>query len=239
MVNILIIGSCVTRDAFTPIFMKDDFKVTNYFARTSLARLNFPVLDISTDQIKLESKFQKNVLKHAISGDLLTILKQSEFDYIVLDVVDDRFGLIKLDDNDIFVTFSDELKRAKFIKSEIKSKILPNTEEYLTAWECGLKKVIELVGSDRLIMNNVQWASFTNEGNPLSTPERIAFCTEVVNGLYKVASKYIPAQNFINYDAKLFVGKQNHKWGKSPFHYVDQVYLYFIERLKAICDLNS
>ncbi|WP_347473716.1 DUF6270 domain-containing protein [Acinetobacter thermotolerans] len=234
MVKVIILGSCVTRDAFESKIMQNNIKIVKYFARNSLARLAFPVFPIQENEINLKSKFQRKVLKYALSGDYMDVIKEQEFDYLLLDVVDDRFGLVKLNDEEVYVTFSDELKNSKFITNTDKIKILANSQFYRDAWEFGLKELLKVVPPNKIIINNVQWATHTNMGNALSKPERIAFCTDVVNGLYQIAAQYIPEENFINYPVGIFIGDENHKWGRSPFHYVDDVYNYFNFRFLEI-----
>lgn len=234
MKKIFIVGSCVTRDAFDTRFTKDTYTISRYLARTSLARLNYKPLNISEGEVDLKSNFQRRVVTKALNGLILDDIKSIDFDYLVLDLVDDRFGLVKVNGEDAFSIFSDELKSSKFISVKEKVKIAPNSQEYRKAWEAGLVDLLKVVSCEKIVVNNVQWSTQTDAGTELSNPDRIAFCTDVVNGLYAIAEKYIPKENFINYPGDIFVGAENHKWGRSPFHYVDNVYRYFIERLDKI-----
>ncbi len=234
MKKLFIIGSCATRDAFDPQFRKGEFSIVRYQARTSLTRLNYITYDLKESDINLKSKFQRRILTGAINGDLHSCIVNTEFDYLIIDCVDDRFGSVKFNDQDFYVTISTELNASKLITSEKKVKISPDSVEYQDSWERGLLKILEYVPAEKIIINNVQWASITDEGKTLSSPERILFCTKVVNGFYEIARKYIPESNFINYDGSIFVGAENHKWNRAPFHYVDDVYHYFIKRLNEI-----
>lgn len=235
--NLFIIGSCVTRDAIDPKFTQNKFKLTSYNARTSLTRLNYKNTHVLEKDIDLKSQFQRKVVAKALSGNLLDEIIQTDFDYLILDFVDDRFGMVQLNNEDIFVTYSEELRSSNFISRENKILISPDSFIYLKAWEDGLLKLLQVVPADKVIVNNVQWASETEDGDSLSNPTRINFCNSLVISFYCIASKYIPARNFINYDSNVFIGASDHKWGKSPFHYIDDVYHFFIKRLEKISSI--
>lgn len=62
-------------------------------------------------------------------------------------------------------------------------------------------------------------------------PGRIEWCNAIMERLYATASKYLPQDQFVNYPKEIFVGDSQHKWGKSPFHYTNDVYAYLIDFL--------
>lgn len=230
--RLFIAGSCVSRDAFTPK-NSDQFVIGKYTARYSLARLALPAIDtIPRDKLdlNLKSKFQKRILISEMENNLLGLMSEIEFDKLLIDCVDERFGLIEY--LNTYVTNSDEFRRAKLTKNSVALKIQPHTQEYFDLWELGFKKVIDQVGKDKIIVNDVYWANKLDSGDAVSTPQRIEYCNEIMRNLYKIAGKYISKNQFVNYPKEIFVGDSNHKWGKSPFHYTQDVYDYLIQYLQ-------
>lgn len=232
--DILIIGSCVTRDAFTLDLLKSDFKITKYYARTTLARFGSGAVIFDESEIDIKSNFQKRMIVNDASNKLFVELQDIDFeavDLVVIDLVDDRFGLIAY--GDAFLTNSDELRAARIFNTKEAVKLAPNEDEYSRRWEAGLVELLKYVPKEKIIINDVHWASETDAGESISSPERISFCESVINGLYGVAKKHIPSNNFVNYPEDIFLADGGHKWGKAPFHYVRPVYDYFIDFLKA------
>lgn len=228
--NIFIAGSCVTRDAFTSK-VQDFFEIKKYIARYSLARLTLPPASDPKNKIteKITSKFQQRILTNEITNVFLKELLSVDFDYMIIDCVDERFGLVSYEDT--FITYSDELKRSKIIENPV--KIAPDSEQFFQLWEKGLLEILKLVDYKKIIINNVYWTPYLDNGEKVSSPQRIVYCNGIVSRLYNIAKKYIPPNQFVDYPQDIFVADSKHKWGKSPFHYTQDVYDYLI------CFLNS
>jgi len=234
--KIFIAGSCVTRDAFTPD-TKEDFEIVNYYARYSLARLNYPAITLDMSDTVFEKKvpspFQRKILKNEFSNNLIESINEADFDYLVIDCVDERFGLIEFSKS-VYLTNSDEFKKSKLIDSKAAIKIPPHSTDFFTYYRKGLEKVISVVGAEKIIINNVFWTNKLDNGDSISSLERVSYCNDMVNNLYKIASEYIPEKQFVNYPSDIFIGDSQHKWGKSPFHYTKEVYIYLQDYLLRI-----
>lgn len=231
--KIFISGSCVSRDAFTPKNI-DLFENVEYVARYSLARLAYPVFtQISDDNeqfIKnVSSAFQRKTLLREWQNSLLDIIQSSDFDYLVIDCIDERFGLIEVIP-ELYITNSDEFHKSKLVNIHDAKKIRPDEDVFLKNWEQGLKQIIDIVGANKIIINNVFFSKETDQGLgfPNSSPNRIEYCNKFLNSLYNIAKKYLPEKQFVNYPQDIFVGSSNHKWGLAPFHYIDDVYRHFL-----------
>ena len=237
MKKIYIAGSCVTRDAFTPD-TKSDFEVVNYYARYSLARLLYPEVKLNLSDASFEKKvsspFQRKLLKNEFSNNLIDSLSETEFDYLVIDCVDERFGLIYYNHSG-YVTNSDELRNAQLFNHKTALKIPCNSMEFFEFWRNGLKRIIGTVNTEKIIINNVYWTNKLNNGNNISTNGNVKYHNEMVSNLYRIAKEEgIPEQNFVNYPDNIFVGDLNHRWGPSPFHYVKEVYDFFINYMSYL-----
>lgn len=235
--KIFIAGSCVTRDAFTPD-TKIDFEIIDYYARYSLARLNYPAvtLDISDTifEKKVPSAFQRKLLKNDFSNNLIENIRRADFDYLVIDCVDERFGLVRYKHLS-YLTNSDELRKADLINTKTALKIPCDEREFHHFWRNGLKKIIEEIGVNKIILNNIYWTNNLNNGETISTKENVERCNKMVSELYNIAKKEgIPERNFVNYPHDILIGDVEHRWGASPFHYVREVYDFYIKYMHSL-----
>ena len=235
--KVFIAGSCVTRDAFTPD-TKKDFEIVDYYARYSLARLNYPTVNLDISDVLFEEKvpsaFQRKLLKNEFSNNLLESISKADFDYLVIDCVDERFGLIRYK-NLSYVTNSDELRKAQLFNTRTALKVPCYNREFNHFWRNGLKKIIEEIGAKKIIINNVYWTNNLNNGANISTKENVERCNRMVSKLYKIAKEEgIPDKNFVNYPQNILIGDADHRWGPSPFHYVNDVYEFYIRYMDQL-----
>lgn len=235
MMKIFIAGSCVSRDAFNEN-NQDSFSMAGYFARYSLARLAYPTvqnLNLSEKEFsqKVPSAFQRKILKQEWDNILIERIQQTEFDCLLIDLVDERFGLVEMEPG-VYITNSDELRNSRIMEVRSANKLAPDSTEFISRWEEGFKKLIDVASAEKIIINNVFWSDKLDSGEgfePISNPKRIKYCNTMVSTLYDIAAKYLnPKTQFVNYPRDIFVGDSNHKWGKSPFHYTKDVYEYLI-----------
>src|SRR5690606_12615237 len=112
--RLFIVGSCVTRDGFNSEVVRKNYDIVGYRARTTLARSNFSGLDFCEDDIFLDSNFIKKVVLNDLNNLLFSELKSTDFDYLIIDFVSDRFGLVHVRD-DIYVTNSDDFRKLKIV----------------------------------------------------------------------------------------------------------------------------
>lgn len=241
--NIFIFGSCVTRDAFTPA-NTDEFLVSGYVARHSLARVKHAVFDgfdLESEAVvqKIPSAFRRRMLKQDWGNSLFDTINSAmnakgDIDFLVIDSVDERFGLIEVADN-VYVTNSDEFRSGQLINSQVAKKITADSEEFFSAWEYGFQRLLEVFPREKIIYNNVLWSKCLDTGQEfekVSTSSRVDWHNTIMKRLYTIASKYLSQDQFVNYPEEIFVGDSNHKWGKSPFHYTQDVYDYLIDFLR-------
>lgn len=230
-------GSCVSRDPFTPEIL-DEFEVVGYSARYSLARLCYPSVNMDIDPKSFEEKvpkaFVRKLLTNEFENNLIERLETNIFDYLVLDFVSERFGLVMFK-NSSYVTNSYDMRNAKLAVLRDAPKVDSSSQEFLDNFKKGLELVAKTVGKEKIIINNVFWTSKLNDGNTVSTPEVIEKRNSFVSVLYQIAKDIgIPETNFVNYPLDIFVADSNHKWAVSPFHYTQDVYDYFIDYLRSL-----
>jgi hypothetical protein len=222
--NMMIYGSCVSRDAFE--LLPSGYTLLGYVARQSLiSALSKPtaLLDGET----LGSAFQNRSLSGDLKSNLLPTVRRyaSSLDVLVIDLTDERLGVIRLPDG-TFVTRSSELAKSGRL-TQVKGtrrNIDAATEDHWNLWEAAAGKFFDAITSlglrEKTIVLNAPWARVTELGDPvpafrgLNNDEQVsaylARCSEHLKALgFEVAS--LPEE--------LRVAHSSHKWGPAPYHF--------------------
>lgn len=237
----LILGSCVTRDAFE----KSDalgVELFGYHARSSFATLSNDNLlkKVTQENLSLlesiSSPFRRRMVKNDFNNTVLKAVSKEGFDKVIVDLIDERFHLAVIDNK--FVTRSTE-----FLASGIKVKSSINTfsDRYFELWCQGFDNFIQTYKKNHrledLIVNQVYWATHTSDDKLLDQDKFPMDLTSEHNlkldRMYSYMNRVIPSENFLRFNDELLKVDQNHKWGISPFHYIDQYYDTMLSMLES------
>lgn len=227
--KIVIFGSCVSRDMME--VAPPEIELVAYYARSSLgsAFSHRPMLNV--DLSSMPSAFQKRMVEADLTKTFPKILPTLDFDILLYDPIDERFNLFQDEDGSL-CTISNELRSSGFEAAKRTGRIIPAcSEEFLSLWEKGWIELIELLTKIKQIskfrINKVYWSNNCENGEsflPVYNNNCILKNNKFLNCLYNIIAKTLPSKQMYNFDNYLFLGKNEHKWGKSPFHYVDQYY---------------
>lgn len=234
--KVLILGSCVSRDPFNLKISTNKFKVVEYFARTSLASLSGELVSKKIDLAKINSPFQKKMVERDLSKVFFNIIENQTYDIILFDFIDDRFDIFWFFDGGI-VTVSDEFKKSGFDKNSISfNSVEAFSEDFYNLWVSGWVKVFNLFSRqgilDKLIINKVYWAKYDDAGSVFSNASRIDRANAWLDRVYNRLMQDIPTSQFVAYPRDIFIGSSTHVWGRSPFHYTDEVGHFLINKLE-------
>jgi len=166
MNNILIFGSCVSRDPFghNNDRAAHKFSILDYYARTSLASLaTLPSFDIDVSTIP--SPFQRRMVERDISKIFLDELGSYDFDILLVDFIDDRFNLLLLPEGR-GITDSNEFRTAKIQFNQSEPKRLSFSDDsyrslWLNGWTSLLESLKRVDKLDNLLINKVFWPRMT------------------------------------------------------------------------------
>ncbi len=239
--RVSIYGSCVSRDIIN-FDNSGAIELSSYSARSSIATLN--KLNISKiisekhyDYLEnIESKFQRRMVESDFSNKIFSIIDSKNYDVLLIDLIDERFHLAEIDGK--LVTRSSE-----FLRAGIKpNKLINNlSDHYLEIWYKGvdsfLSAVDSEVGLDVIKINKIYWAdTATNPKDNLELKEKwsIDKNNKKLSKMYGYLENILPSQSIIEIPEKLFVADSDHKWGLSPFHYIDDYYKVALEKLKNL-----
>ncbi|MGY0618349.1 DUF6270 domain-containing protein [Lysobacter sp. A378] len=232
-VAVFVLGSCVSRDAFA--LVDTDIALVRYVARTSLAsafhRTPAPAHMLSALN-SMDSEWQRRMVEIDLARKLPAMLRSAQFDVVLLDLIDERFPLLML--GDVPVTISTEFKKAGFPEDRNQS-LGYASDSRMQLWLDGVKRLMDTVDPSKIIINRVYWASRSDSGELLEDQDSIRAHNEMLGDMYDNLAICYPFAT-IDYPPDILVADTNHRWGLSPFHYVPQMYLHTMKRLRELTE---
>lgn len=234
-----ILGSCVTRDIFN---FSDEMKVRKYYPRTSLQSLMGEKFTVNYEDIELESDYQKLCIKMDFESEFL---KESFIhnEYIILDFIDERFNVLKLDSK-IIGTASNEYKNSKLGDKIYGINMVKNEYE---DWCKSFDKLLKHFESKNIIANVILHECYYKK-NYISKDEKITLFSDRIKFIeqenHKLSQKYkyvkskIKNIKIIGDKNNIFYANEKHRWGLAPYHYEDQYYINMSQQLKEILNLH-
>lgn len=231
-----LLGSNANREALRQIEAEGFGQVVLNVTRTSLASQvdgvcnDAPLLEkTGAAQGRLKFDFYKTIFSRLVS---------TEYDYLVLDVVDERFHLWEWREGE-YLTASPELVKAAAGRKP-KRIVRVDSVEYEKRWVAGFQQMITVLADqgqlDKLRVHRFWWAQRDSNEQPLAgfSAEMITAMNQRLQRRYDFIEMLVGAQVFIDYPRRCLVADASHKWGVAPFHYVDEASQYcyrdFVER---------
>lgn len=232
-IKIFIFGSCVSRD-FVEISAAKNFKLVDYYARSSFASISAKPLKDRQLISRIESKWQRSMVARDLEKNVFHDLLKNNYDMVLIDLIDERFNLAKVDGS--LCTVSTEYKKYQ----DKKYKAIPfDSEEKFEHWKLGFEKFIKTLESvnavDKVRINKVWWAGRI-DGGGCFTDELSSYIkrnNEMLDKMYAYISEFINVNQFIDYPSDVLVAANVHKWGVQPFHYIDSFYHYTKKSLEV------
>lgn len=237
--KVLVLGSSATRDAFD---YDDNNKVelVEYFARSSLASAFSQKTVTGVDLQTINSPFQRRIVQADLEKWFPEFLSSAVFDLLVYDPIDERFNLLKMPNGEI-CTLSNELIQTGVDKNSTGVEIITSgSDEFYRLWEQGwyalITKLDSLGKRGALRINKVFWSNQSENGEsylPTYNQRYIQAANRFLEKLYRQMAQDLPEDQFYIFQDDLLVGADMHKWGRSPFHFVEQYYKQLISKLNS------
>lgn len=238
-VSVAIIGSCVTRDAFE-FTDPEHFTVQHYSARTGLGSFLGPATHLlEADFDKIASAFQRRVVGWDIDKSGRNWLRTNSPDVIIYDPIDERFALAVFPDDGI-LTLSSEFSHLQ-VDPDSYRRIVPWTNEHFERWRLGWRTLMKLLDEtgqrERLLVHLAYWGTAVQQtGEAPGNADEIARANAWLARAEAVMRQSLQEHRFIKVRDELTVVDGDHKWGISPFHYVEPYYLDFLQQLERGAD---
>jgi hypothetical protein len=220
--NLMIYGSCVTRDAFP--LLGTGFKLLSYVARQSMiSAISKPTLLLEGEN--LASAFQNRALAGDIRSNMLQLVRRhsADIDVLIIDLTDERLGVIQLPDGN-YVTRSHELVSSRRLDDVQGRTRLINvlTERHWTLWESAATRLLNAVADlglrEKTIVLNTPWAELTDSGEKvagfrgLDTVEMNAYLGECCAHIRSLGFRVLDMPPELAYSSN------QHQWGVAPYH---------------------
>lgn len=231
--NLLIFGSCVSRDIFN-IEYGPEFKVVDYYARSSLASLSSEAYENDAALNRISSAFQRRMVANDFSKELLTAgSKLESCDVILIDLIDERFDLVVFPKGEI-ITNSVELIQSGLLDDlgpDGFSLVKPGSVERRELWLQGMQIFLDFLKRcnklDCVLVNKVYWASrFENETDSVFpvAQQLVEKANQDLDWMYDALSSELHEDQFLNFLPEVLTSSESHRWGVSAFHYCDRYY---------------
>lgn len=231
--NIAIFGSCVTRDAFAMVPVKG-LCVVDYIARSSLASAFHPlaVEDRWLEALgNIQSAFQRRMVEIDMKKTARAVLRASTADLVLVDLIDERFRTVGLGES--VATWSTEFGQLGLDQNAFGEILNMESPERRGRWLKGASELVDCVGVERLVLNEVFWANSTSDGDPLPHREMIDQANRSLQEMYSALFR-LGVRRKISYPESLFLTDPQHKWGLSPFHYIRGFYEKTMSGIKGL-----
>lgn len=229
--EILVYGSCVSRDLVA--LKAPRTNCAEYVARQSWISATSPGAQGSSGSL-LTSSFQQRNLDGDLKSDALARIGQraESVDALLLDLIDDRFGVYPHEDG--FITPTAEFRQSGLKDSLALGDHIPfGTDRHLELWGTAASRMRDGLG-DLIGRTYVLEAPFTGvslDGSPVR--DAMERDHESWNELYRPYYARLRELGFqvLALPAQYAVTTPHHRWGRAPFHYVESAYGWWHEQI--------
>lgn len=212
--------------------MSDKKSVVDYYARTSLRSIVSEPVSINDDHINLSSDFQKNMVKRDFSKTFFSDVTEKEFDYLMIDLVDERFDLIRIGHS--LVTRSNEYVNAGLESVFQGEKLIKSTDGWEKDCITFSQRLLSILPVKKIVIHEAYWANkYIDDGAVKEYPNQknIDANNEILKQYYAILKKAIPAK--VVRTQNELIGDSKHAWGVTPFHYTDDYYKEIYNQIRA------
>ena len=253
MPRVAIIGSCITRDVW-PIVGEAPPQDLLYISRTSLPSLfAAPVrgVDLSEDLPPELAAFPHRSMVADLHKSALATLVAHRPTHIIFDFIDERLDLLAVQDT--IATHSWELDVSGYLDQPAfdGARSIPRTSPASDLiWRHGLDHMAALLrltplAEAALILHETQWASeYLDEAGArrpfgqveifTGKPARIDDYNAVLAHHQAAFAAALPQAVRVAAPTALQLADSRHRWGLSPFHYVEDYYRDIWRQLQAL-----
>jgi len=233
-VRVLILGSCVSRDAFRRA--DSCATVVGYYARSSLGSAFGNPSRLAVDLERLSSPFQQRMVTADLEKRFVAVLASADFDILLIDVIDEQFHLYVDADGGV-ATYSAEMSQVLRPDQEWRT-VASGSDEFFRRWEAGWSALVRVLDQrglrGRVRVNTAWWSDRTTQGSafePTHSARRIQEANHLLDRLYRRMALDLDASQFYEHSPQALIADELHTWGRSPFHFVEE---YFSEVRRAL-----
>lgn len=225
-----IYGSCVSRDAFQLDGLPP---LADYFARSPLISAFGRRPDSVPEDLDLNaisSPFQRRMVKRDLEKQLPAALTKLTDEVVVLDLIDERIRVAESANG--LIAVSPEAARAGF-RGGSGRQLKIGAPAHKAAWLRAADVMADALHGRTVVLNQAFWATHDDAGGDLREKFDVDTHNRALREMYSHLATILDCHT-VEYSPDLLVANSQHRWGLSPFHYVDSFYLHFVERFQAL-----
>lgn len=232
--RVLLYGSCVSRDMYE--HLGPEYTLLEYSARQSLISTTTPAVHLP-GKVDLRSSFQRRMVVNDFDSSIGSTLAEraSDIDVLVLDLVDERLGVVAVGGGR-YLTRSQELLDSHLLERlPHASPMIPfGSNDHFALWVPAASAFIGLLQQTGLVARTLlieaTFASHTDVGTPANKwwkrPAR--HWNKAYERYYKLFKDAGIRTHVIGDEA---IAASDHKWGPAAYHYVDDAYLSIVRTI--------
>ena len=247
--TISIFGSCVSRDLFE-LKQTDDFEIKCYIARQSIVSAVSSPITEPVRSILGSTAFDRRQVFNDIKKSTFSQLRDKTADYLLIDLVDERFPLVKYEgslvtmsggfqNSGLYVPSLPILKKQRLelenggIEYNVDGKSL---RDYVQSF---CKEILSIFSQKQIILHRVRFTNYyqNREGQLCEFEPNVKSFNFSINQqldyLYKCLQEFLPQSHMIDLSAGYYA-VENHKWGLAAIHFQKE---YYFAVLCALCDI--
>ncbi|MEW1978949.1 DUF6270 domain-containing protein [Kocuria palustris] len=224
-----IYGSCVTRDAFQ---LEGLPELGAYFARSPILSAfgaRVASMPAGMDIQSIPSRFQQTMVRRDVQKSLPAALRALDEEIVIIDLIDERISVAEFEGG--CIAYSTEAKKAGLTT---RGAVLrsPTDPDFMERWRPAAQRLAEALGGRPVILNKAFWAVADDAGAPLEGDFRVAANNAVLQQMYQHLESVLSCTT-IDYPDSLLIAAGEHKWGRSPFHFIPVFYDHFVSSMNA------
>lgn len=231
--EVLIFGSCVSRDIFN-FDSAGNFNLVDYYARQSFGSLVGQSYSNDAVLQRISSDFRRRMVARDFAKSILQADSAiARADVILLDLIDERFDLLLLPTGHV-LTYSAELAESKFLDEAEASgyqRLKPGSKERRAYWLEGVERFFSWLQANgkrpAVLVNKVYWSTRIEPAGTAGfavSQEAIFKANAELDWMYMQLRRWVSADQFMSFAPDSLVADAGHRWGVAPFHYIQAYY---------------
>ncbi|MEO6173289.1 MAG: DUF6270 domain-containing protein [Arenimonas sp.] len=231
MFEFSIFGSCVSRDALEFV---NSAKVVDYHARQSVISVvsqkpDTQWLELLEVEPTAHEFHQRCIVDDVNKYTFQKIEKCDASDRIwVIDFIEERVP-VGLTPCGNFVTVSQAATSFSNINKLPLQRIVAYSPEHIALFEKAIKQFAQILSGKRVVLHKAFYATIAKDAIGISSSANV-----VLEYFYDLASKHMPQAMLLEVESSFVNASETHKWGLAPYHYQDDYYLRFVEKLSML-----
>jgi hypothetical protein len=235
--RVLVYGSCVARDMVN--VLGPGYRLVGYSARQSMISAMSPPVHRWAEP-DLASPFQARLVMDDFGSSMAATIRSTadDVDLLVLDLVDERLGVVALPDGRYLTRSQELVDSGLLVHLPEDSPLIPfGTREHFLLWRAAARDFVELLRTtgllERTLVIEATFASTTDKGTPATRwrGEAASVWNERYRPYYDSLATTGMRTHVIGARA---IAASDHQWGPSAYHYVDDTYRAIAETVHAM-----